>query len=121
MACKVTFRVLSGISRTASTPYIVSDLSRATPVNARQIRAKSTTAPLPKQPLLAASDPAQASHSSRPAPTLIPLPRPLGIPTPPNPAPRTWSQLKDRLLDGDRHTAKRKALCAKSPELSADG
>ncbi|OCF76053.1 hypothetical protein I204_03350 [Kwoniella mangroviensis CBS 8886] len=48
---------------------------------------------------------------AKPGPqTIPPLPRPLGITTPPSSANKTWSQRKKELLDDDRHKAKRKAL-----------
>ncbi|WWC90865.1 uncharacterized protein L201_005802 [Kwoniella dendrophila CBS 6074] len=50
------------------------------------------------------------SKSSSGPEVIPPLPRPLGVSTPPSSATKTWSQRKKELLDDDRHKAKRKAL-----------
>jgi len=76
-------------------------------------RAKSTIATLLTDSPIKTSFPTPSTSTrlsnSRPA-AILPLPRPLGVPKPPSSAPETWSQLTDKLLDEDRHNAKRKAL-----------
>ena len=42
---------------------------------------------------------------------LQPLPRPLGVSNPPSSEPESWSEIREKLLDKDRHMAKRRSLC----------
>jgi ATPase complex subunit ATP10 len=61
------------------------------------------------------SAPAPSSTTSQTPPRspLPYLPRPLGVPEPPNTKSKTWQEKKEELLDKERHIAKRKALSVK--------
>ncbi|CAD6567825.1 MAG: Mitochondrial ATPase complex subunit atp10 [Tremellales sp. Tagirdzhanova-0007] len=85
-----------------------------------QVCAKSTSAALhPRTPHLDQSSTMSSSTSassasastSKPDPSVLgPLPRPLGVSTPPSSEPETWSKMREKLLDKDRHMAKRRSL-----------
>ena len=99
-----------------------------------QVCAKSTSAALhPRTPHLDQSSTMSSSTSassasastSKPDPSVLgPLPRPLGVSTPPSSEPETWSKMREKLLDKDRHMAKRRSLFARFlvwQDLRADG